>query len=69
MISYPNGNHSSEILRISRNVGLSFGITVDPRKNKLPLKAETDEIMRLGRFTLLGSKNVKQQCDAIRAGF
>jgi peptidoglycan/xylan/chitin deacetylase (PgdA/CDA1 family) len=69
MISYPNGNYSSEIIQISRKAGLSLGISVDPRKNKLPMRAEADEKMCLGRFTLFGTKNIKQQCEAIRAGF
>lgn len=69
MISYPNGNYSSEIIQISRKAGLSLGITVDPRKNKLPLTAGADEKMCLGRFTLRGTKNIIQQCEAVRAGF
>lgn len=67
IISYPNGNHSDEIVRISEESGLRLGLTVIPKKNLLPINHGTNDCMRLGRFILKGDSNITKQCDLIRS--
>lgn len=66
IISYPNGNYSKKIVKISKEVGLKLGITVDYKKNYLPIDFESDDHMRLGRFLLYGDNNLIKQCERIR---
>ena len=42
-----------------------FGITVDKRKNYLPL--QNADKLRLGRFVLWGNAPLKMQCDIFRS--
>lgn len=65
IISYPNGNYSEDVIRISKNSGLKLGITVEPYKNYIPLDFDRDEQFRLGRFMLHDNKNYLEQCEAI----
>lgn len=51
-ISYPNGNYSKEIIRISKESGLKLGTTVIPQKNNFPIDLQTDKVFSLGRFSL-----------------
>ena len=67
MIAYPNGNYSDEIIQISKNAGLSSGVTVFPAKNYLPRGIEGDKIFALNRFTLWGNENILRQCEFFRA--
>jgi len=69
MIAYPNGNFSEEVLKISKEAGLKFGITTMHKKNYLPISLEGYDPFMLNRFTLLGSRNIKQQCDFFRSDF
>jgi len=66
-ISYPNGNYSDEIIKISKQVGIKIGLTVDYRKNYLPINRTESDLMRLGRFDLSGSKNIIKQCEMFRS--
>jgi peptidoglycan/xylan/chitin deacetylase (PgdA/CDA1 family) len=67
IISYPNGNHSNEIIRISKEIGYKLGVTVDNKKNYFPIDLQTDDCMRLGRFYLSGSENIIKQCEFFRS--
>lgn len=66
-ISYPNGNYSDEIINISKDIGIQLGITVEYRKNKLPIDYQIDNCMNLGRFDLSGSNNIINQCKLFRS--
>jgi peptidoglycan/xylan/chitin deacetylase (PgdA/CDA1 family) len=63
-ISYPNGNFSNEIIKISKDKGLKLGLTVIPEKNPLPLRPE--RLMRLTRFGLSGKSELIRQCELFR---
>ena len=68
IISYPNGNCSESIVRIAREQGLRIGLTVEPMKNRLPIRPEEIESMYIGRFMLEGNTDIRQQCRMCRAG-
>lgn len=67
VISYPNGNYSAEIIRISREIGLKLGITLDARKNDIPVDCEGSECMHLGRFVYMAGMGVENQCKLFRS--
>jgi peptidoglycan/xylan/chitin deacetylase (PgdA/CDA1 family) len=66
-IAYPDGSYSNEIIRISKEIGCKLGITVDYKKNYLPIDYRGDDCMRLGRFLLEGSDKVIKQCELLRS--
>ncbi len=66
-LSYPNGNYSDEIIKISKELGIQIGITIEYRKNKLPVKYENNNFINLGRFDLSGSNNIINQCKLFRS--
>jgi len=68
-ISYPDGRYSDEIIKISKESGLKIGVTVEYRKNIIPLEFNTnDKCMRLGRFDISGTSNIIRQCELFRSG-
>ena len=64
IVSYPNGNYNEVTLKTAADIGFNFGITVDKRKNYLPLQQED---LTLGRFVLWGNNSLKMQCDIFRS--
>lgn len=52
-IAYPNGNHSPAVVEAALAAGLRVGVTVQPRKNRLPLDGAAG-LMTLGRFYFYG---------------
>jgi len=66
-ISYPNGNYSDEVIKISKESGIKLGITVDYRKNSLPIDCKVNNCMRLGRFDLSSGNNIIKQCELFRS--
>lgn len=54
-ISFPNGNYSDIITRISFDAGLKIGVTTTRKKNYLPLKFRENELILLNRFYLVGN--------------
>jgi len=64
-VSYPNGNYNADTLRIAADLGFEYGITVDKRKNYLPLREE--DKLSLGRFVIWGKMPLKMQCDIFRS--
>lgn len=69
IIAYPNGNYSAAAIRAARRAGLKTGITVDKRKNYLPIDWHSDEALQLGRFVLWGTEDIATQCDIFRSDF
>lgn len=66
-ISYPHGAYSNEVITITKELGLKLGITVDDRKNYLPIDFQGDNILRLGRFALQDNNRLIKQCQLCRA--
>ena len=54
-ISFPNGNYSDIITRISFDAGLKIGVTTTRKKNYLPLKFRENDLILLNRFYLVGN--------------
>ncbi|MBN1182831.1 MAG: polysaccharide deacetylase family protein [Bacteroidales bacterium] len=69
IISYPNGNFSSEVINIVQEEGLKLGITTIPRKNYLPILVDGEKPLLMNRFTLSGQRGIKEQCDYFRTDF
>jgi len=68
IISYPNGNYSKNIIKVSKMVnGLKLGITTIHKKNLFPLFSKEDNSFILSRFTLWGNKNIASQCKLFRS--
>lgn len=66
VISYPNGSYSNNVLKITRDLGLSLGITVEPKKNYLPFTSNAVDATQLGRFILVGDVAINLQCEVFR---
>jgi len=49
-ISYPYGGYSGEVIKIAQEMGLKLGFTTWPQRASLPMRSQTGELMRLGRF-------------------
>ncbi|HEY8665121.1 MAG TPA: polysaccharide deacetylase family protein [Tepidisphaeraceae bacterium] len=64
-IAYPNGRYSNSVIASALLAGLRLGITVDARKNRLPLAGR--DAMTLGRFVLDGTRDIDRQCGAYRS--
>lgn len=68
MISYPNGNYSNDIIRLSKMIkGLKFGITTIHKKNLFPLFLKKNDAFTISRFTLWGNRNIESQCKLFRS--
>lgn len=67
MISYPNGNYSETVLSVSKELGFKLGITVNQRKNYLPLDLQGNNALLLNRYVVWGNKNIEQQCERFRS--
>jgi peptidoglycan/xylan/chitin deacetylase (PgdA/CDA1 family) len=66
-IAYPNGRYNADVLAISKAAGLKLGITVDLKKNYLPLDFSGTDALRLGRFVLDGHIDIASQCACCRS--
>lgn len=66
-ISYPNGNYSDEVIKISKEIGIKLGVTVEYKKNKLPIDNHSNKFINLGRFDLSGNNNIINQCKLFRS--
>ena len=64
-VSYPNGNYSPAVLTVASELNLSLGITVERKKNLLPLDTSDAGLLRLGRHTLWGTKDIADQCHVL----
>lgn len=68
VIAYPNGDESPAILDVAKSVGICFGLSVNPGRNRLPLRPGSREAMTLKRFTLRGDSAIEPQCRMSRSG-
>lgn len=67
VISYPNGSYSDEVIKVSEDVGLRLGVTVNAEKNFFPLDCSGGGCMRLGRFVYMANMEVEKQCELFRS--
>jgi peptidoglycan/xylan/chitin deacetylase (PgdA/CDA1 family) len=67
IVSYPNGNYNDAVIRACHRAGLTHGITVERRKQPLPLSQGSPGCMVLGRFTLWGHQDIDHQCELFRS--
>jgi peptidoglycan/xylan/chitin deacetylase (PgdA/CDA1 family) len=65
IISYPNGNFSTEVLQVAKELNLPLGVTLEEKRNPLPLTPAATQ--KMGRFFLLGSRDIHQQLDILTA--
>jgi peptidoglycan/xylan/chitin deacetylase (PgdA/CDA1 family) len=68
IIAYPNGDESQAIVDVATSVGLHLGLTVNPGRNRLPLRMDSPGAMRLKRFTLHAGSAIEAQCRMSRSG-
>ena len=62
-VSYPHGKYTSQVIEVSREVGLKIGVAGEQQKNYLPIK----DPMCLRRFSMCGTQPAAQQCRRIRS--
>ena len=65
-IAYPNGNYSDATLAAAANAGLTYGLSLDKHKTRLPMKNDASRLT-LGRFTLWGRDDIDAQCEITRS--
>lgn len=65
MIAYPDGAYDAEIVEMSRDEGLTVGLTAAAENNPLPLDHESR--MRLGRFRIVFDRRERPQMRAVRS--
>jgi peptidoglycan/xylan/chitin deacetylase (PgdA/CDA1 family) len=66
-IAYPNGAQDAEVVRMCRDLGLKVGFTTRPEKSLLPFDADSDDLLRLGRFAPHGGDAMLTQCRTYRS--
>ncbi|RMG21149.1 MAG: hypothetical protein D6730_18795 [Bacteroidetes bacterium] len=64
-IAYPNGEGHAQTARIARQAGLKLGAIATMGKQHLPLGP--DQLMLLDRSQIFGTRDIRRQCDALRA--
>jgi peptidoglycan/xylan/chitin deacetylase (PgdA/CDA1 family) len=65
-IAYPGGRRSRRIDVVARSEGLRLGMTIEPHKNRLPLR--DGEEMALGRYCFGNDAPIVEQCRTCRSG-
>ena len=65
VIAYPDGAYDAEIVEMSRDEGLTVGLTAAAENNPLPLDHESR--MRLGRFRIVFDRRERPQMRAVRS--
>lgn len=66
-IAYPNGANDAGVVQASRDAGLRLGFTIRPQKTALPLDADGDGPLRIGRFCPHGEGPMLTQCRTYRS--
>jgi peptidoglycan/xylan/chitin deacetylase (PgdA/CDA1 family) len=66
LIAYPHGVHSARVCETAQDSGLSLGVTVEKRKNYLPLDQGPQSLLTLGRFQLRRDRPLIQQLEIFR---
>jgi peptidoglycan/xylan/chitin deacetylase (PgdA/CDA1 family) len=69
IIAYPNGDQTPAIVEAARSAGIGFGLGVQPGRNRLPLRAGSQDAMTMRRFTLTGDCAIEAQCRVSRSLF
>lgn len=67
IIAYPSGEYSAEVIRMARDCGMKLGLTIEPKKNYLPIDLQGDDAMCLGRFSLRATDSLVRQCEVARS--
>jgi peptidoglycan/xylan/chitin deacetylase (PgdA/CDA1 family) len=67
IISYPCGWYSKEIAAYAKQAGISLGLTVNAKKNYFPINSSELDLLLLGRFTLVGNRDIINQCIQFRS--
>lgn len=65
-ISFPHGGYSDHTLVAARRVGLRAGMTIESRKNRLPIGER--EMIRLGRFSVTCDQRLEDRLRLCRSG-
>ena len=68
-IAYPNGEISDAVIEAARSAGMQFGLSVNPGRNRLPIKPGSPAAMQLKRFALTGDAAIEPQCHLSRSAF
>jgi peptidoglycan/xylan/chitin deacetylase (PgdA/CDA1 family) len=66
-IAYPNGAHDPQVVATCCDLGLKVGFTIRPEKAPLPLGAEHNDLLRLGRFCPHADAPMESQCRTYRS--
>jgi peptidoglycan/xylan/chitin deacetylase (PgdA/CDA1 family) len=68
-ISFPNGNYSEDIVKISGDAGLTVGTTTIHSTNYLPLQKTKNEMLLLNRFTFVMGERFEERLNFIRSDY
>lgn len=60
-IAYPGGYVNTTAIRAAREAGMQMGFSSSPTRNDLPLNAESNQRLTLGRYCLFGDRPIRQQ--------
>lgn len=60
-IAYPNGVYSPHLVDVCLQQGLSMGLTCEPRTERLGAKPDHLQRMRLGRYSVMGTRSIDKQ--------
>ena len=66
IVSYPMGCYDDTVIEISRRIGLTLGITVEPRCDYFPMVSDKQHCMVLGRFGFFGDSRFPSEFDIFR---
>ncbi len=69
IFAYPDGYWDDAGVSALRACGIPLAVTVDWRKNYLPLEETGDGLLKLARFVLNGHQDVVLQCRLFRCDF
>lgn len=67
MVSYPNGKYDESTIEVVKGLGLSFGITIEPRKVYLPISTSIEQRLRLGKFITHDGADINKQLEYFRS--
>jgi peptidoglycan/xylan/chitin deacetylase (PgdA/CDA1 family) len=67
IISYPDGRYSTEVLGVTRRLGIPLGVTTDYGKNSVPLGLHPDSSLRLKRCGLWDNRDPRKSCAILRS--
>ena len=68
VISYPNGVYSDVLVRACAQRGMKMGLTCDFRSEVMPAAARSDQLMRMGRVMISGTRALGPQVSSATLG-